>query len=337
MLNFPFRKKDSGPKVGLALGSGSARGWAHIGVIQALTEAGIQVDYIAGTSMGALVGAVFASGNIATLKEVALQLDWKQILHFFDVVFPRSGLIDGKKVTDFMRNHVQRKNIEELRLPFSAVSTDLVTGQEVVIKEGDVIEAVRASISIPGIFTPVRKDSMILVDGGLVNPVPVSVVRSMGADFVIAVDLNKGLVGQKGNKKNYDTKLNHREVSKRNKSKLAEKTKIFNALNKKLGTLDLPAINSIKQWLERDPLPSIFEVFLASISIMETQITVTKLKTDPADLLIQPNLGYMKFLELNRAQEAIEVGYQETRAQIGPLLDSSQLELRKKKKRFWLV
>lgn len=324
-------------KIGLALGSGSARGWAHIGVIQALTEAGIKVDYVAGTSIGALVGAVFASGNIATLKEVALQLDWKQIIYFFDVVFPRAGLIDGKKVTDFIRSHVKGENIEELHLPFCAVSTDLITGNEVVIREGDVIEAIRASISIPGIFTPVRKDEMILVDGGLVNPVPVSVVKNMGADFVIAIDLNHDLVGQRGLKKNSDSKLSRSNANKKDETRLAEKKKIFNALNKRLAKIDLPAFNQTKQWLTRDPLPSIFEVFMASINIMETQITVTKLKTDPPDLLIQPNLGYIKFLELNRAQEAIQVGYQETWDKIGPLLDSSHSGLRKKRKRYWLI
>lgn len=173
-------------KIGLALSSGSARGWAHIGVVRALAEAGIRVDYVAGTSIGAVVGAVYASGNIDALQEVALQLDWRQIAYFFDVVLPKSGLIDGKKVSAFIRSHVNGINIEELPIPFCAVSTDLATGDEVVIQSGDIIDAVRASISVPGIFTPVKKNGTFLVDGGLVNPVPVSVVRQMGADFVIA-------------------------------------------------------------------------------------------------------------------------------------------------------
>lgn len=185
-------------KVGLALGSGSARGWAHMGVIKALTEADIRVDYVAGTSIGAVVGAVYASGKIGALEDVALQLDWRQIVSFLDVVFPKSGLIDGKKIADFVRTHVTPKNIEDLTLPFCAISTDLETGSEVVIRKGDVIEAVRASISIPGIFTPVRRNGMILVDGGLVDPVPVRVVREMGADFVIAVDLNHDIIVKKG-------------------------------------------------------------------------------------------------------------------------------------------
>jgi len=186
VINIFHKKKGvRSKKIGLALGSGSARGLAHIGVIKALDEAGIRVDYIAGTSAGAVVGAVYASGRINSLENVVLQLDWKKIVYFFDVVFPKSGLIDGNKITDFIRNHVDEKNIEDLPLPFCAVSTDLATGNEVAIQEGDLIEAVRASISIPGIFTPVKKNDITLVDGGLVNPVPVSVVREMGAGFVI--------------------------------------------------------------------------------------------------------------------------------------------------------
>jgi len=197
-MNGIVHKNKHGPprKIGLALGSGSARGWAHIGVIKALTEVGVRVDYVAGTSVGAVVGAVYASGRIAALEDVVLQLDWKQIASFLDIVFPKSGLIDGNKIADFIRRHVEAKKIEDLPLPFCALATDLATGGEVAIQEGDIIEAVRASISVPGIFTPVRKDDMILVDGGLVNPVPVSMVREMGADFVIAVDLNHDIVGK---------------------------------------------------------------------------------------------------------------------------------------------
>ena len=158
-MNSIFHRKNrfAPGKVGLALGSGSARGWAHIGVIKALTEAGIRVDCIAGASIGALVGAVHASGKIDALEDIVLRLDWKQIASFLDVVFPKSGLIDGNKIADFVRAHVAPGNIEDLPLPFRAVSTDLETGSEVVIQEGDIIEAVRASISVPGIFTPVKK------------------------------------------------------------------------------------------------------------------------------------------------------------------------------------
>lgn len=185
-------------RVGLALGSGSARGWALIGVIEALIESGINVDFVAGTSIGALVGAVFSAGKLDKLKDVVIQLDWKKIVGLLDIVFPKSGLIDGKKVTDFIIGHIQTRSFSELNLPFGAVATNLVDGKEVTIREGNVIDAVRASISVPGFFAPVKINDMIIVDGGLVNPVPVNVLRDTGADFVIAVDLNHDIVEKRG-------------------------------------------------------------------------------------------------------------------------------------------
>ena len=312
--------QNSPKKIGLVLGSGSARGWAHIGVIRALAEAGIRVDCVAGTSIGALVGAVYASGKIDTLEDVALQLDWRQIVSFLDVVFPKSGLIDGEKVADFIRSHVQEKNIEDLPFPFRPVSTDLATGREVVIQDGDLIEAIRASISVPGIFTPVRKNGMILADGGLVNPVPVSVAKEMGADFVIAVDLNHDIVGKKGITKTSILNSSALAPGTRTGQSFIKGSKILDALNKRVGTLDFPAFSQIRQWMSKDPLPSIFEVLMSSVNIMETQITVTKLKTDPADLLIQPKLGHIRFLEFNRAQEAIAEGYREAKIRVDLLI-----------------
>jgi len=301
------------PKIGLALGSGSARGWAHIGVIKALTEAGIHVDYVAGTSVGAVVGAVYASGRIDSFKDVVLQLDWKKIASFLDVVFPKSGLIDGNRIAEFIRSHVGEKNIEDLSLPFCAVSTDLATGNEVVFQDGDIIEAVRASISVPGVFTPVRKSGAILVDGGLVNPVPVSVVREMGADLVIAVDLNHDIIDKKGLKKASITNSSALAHNPGTMQGLTKGSKILDALNNRLETLDLAALTHIRQWMARDPMPNIFEVLMTSINIMETQITATRLKADPPEALIQPHLGHIRFLEFNRAEEAIVAGYEETK------------------------
>lgn len=183
------------PRIGLALGSGSARGLAHIGVIQALREHGIPVHLVAGTSIGAVIGAVFASGNIEKLRDTYLGFDWRRVAYFMDVVFPRSGLIDGKRLSDFVREFVRSEQIENLPLPFTAVAADLATGEAILFRRGDLINAVRASFSVPGMFTPVRFAGRVLVDGGLVDPVPVGPARGMGADVVIAVDLNLGLVG----------------------------------------------------------------------------------------------------------------------------------------------
>ena len=300
-------------KIGLALGSGSARGWAHIGVIKALDEAGIRLDYVAGTSAGAVVGAVYASGRIESFKDVVLQLDWKRVVSYLDVVFPKTGLIDGNKIADFVRANVEKKNIEDLHLPFCAVSTELATGKEVAIQNGDIIDAVRASISTPGIFTPVKRNNAVLVDGGLVNPVPVSVVRKMGADLVIAVNLNHGIVEKRRTRKTHKP---NRSVCTSGAGTAHDSNKgsvIRKALHKRFDTLDIPALKHLRQWVSRDPVPNIFEIIIDSINIMEAQITAARLKTDPPDLLIQPDLGHIRFLEFNRAQEAIAAGYEATK------------------------
>lgn len=302
----PIKKKTG---IGLALGSGSARGWAHIGVIEALLSSGYEIEYVAGTSMGALVGAVFASGKLDRLKEIVLQIDWKQILSFVDITLPRSGLIDGKKVSNFIRNYVHIDDINSLPVKFSAVSTNLNNGREVVICEGDIIEAVRASISVPGIFTPVIKDNAVLVDGGLVNPVPVNVVRDMGAEFVIAVNLNHDIIEKKGY---YNYKYS--KFSSRKGVVYDDKIKniALKALNEKFEKIELPVLKQIKKWISKEPVPNIFEILLSAINIMEAQITTSRLKIYPPDLLIQPELGHIRFLEFNRAEEAIEAGYRET-------------------------
>jgi NTE family protein len=309
-----FHKKRARPKkIGLALGSGSSRGWAHIGVIKALTEAGIRIDYVAGTSIGAVVGSVFASGRIATLEDIVLQFDWKRIVYFLDIVFPKSGMIDGNKITEFIREQVRAKMIEELPIPFAAVSTDLATGREVVIREGDVIEAVRASISVPGIFTPINRAGMVLLDGGLVNPVPVSVVREMGADFVIAVDLNHDIISKKSDDRSVAPDAVPHTPETKNGQSPKKEDRILSALNAKFKSIDFSSFSNIRQWMPKNSMPNIFEVLLTSINIMETQITATRLKTDRPDLLIQPHLGHIRFLEFNKAQEAIAKGYEETK------------------------
>jgi NTE family protein len=178
------------PKVGLALGGGYARGLAHIGVLEVLERENIPVDIISGTSMGALVGALYArEREAAIIKKQATQLDWVSLATLIDPAIPRSGLITGRRVTNLLKRFIGDVTFQELGIPFACVATDIISGDEVVIKEGKVVDAVRASISIPVIFTAVKKDGRFLVDGGLVNNVPVSVARHMGADYIIAVDV----------------------------------------------------------------------------------------------------------------------------------------------------
>ena len=178
-------------KIGLAFGGGAARGWAHIGVLRALEELQIPVDAIAGTSMGALVGAVAAAGQLEAFEITALGLAAKDVArNFLDLTLPRAGLIEGQKIVRLIEQHLDVQRFEQLPIPYRAIATNLLDGSEVILSSGRIIEAVRASIAIPGIFTPVTREGALLADGGLVNPVPVSVVRTLGVDAVIAVDLN---------------------------------------------------------------------------------------------------------------------------------------------------
>ena len=178
-------------KVGLALGGGAARGLAHIGVLEVLQKEGIPIDMIAGTSAGAAVGAIYAQSKDATLiKNLVLSLDWKAATSLVDIALPRDGFIKGKKITDYLRTIIGGDiKFADLKIPLTCVATDILACEEVVIKEGSVVEGVRASISIPAVFALVRRKDRYLTDGGLVNPVPVSVVRGMGADFIIAVNV----------------------------------------------------------------------------------------------------------------------------------------------------
>lgn len=298
----------SAHKVGLALGSGSARGLAHIGVLRAIEDAGIKVDFIAGTSMGALIGAIYAAGKLEGLTERFLDFDWKSIVSLLDPVFPRSGLIDGQKIDDFVRAHVRATRIEDLPIPFHAVATCIMSGEEVVCRTGDLIEAVRASISVPGIFTPVRSNGRVLVDGGLVNPVPVSVARAMGADLVIAVDLNHDIVA--GRVSHPGSRANARPHAQTMERLLA-------------GLQTSPVLAQFEAWLHKEPLPGIFDVLLTSIDIMQARMTQTSLRQDKPDILIRPPLGAVRFMEFDRAEEIIEIGYRSAVQQLAGILPNT--------------
>ena len=293
------------PRLGLALGAGAARGMAHLGVLRELEEAGLAPDVVAGTSIGALVGGMYAAGKLDRLTEVALGLDWKQIARYFvEISFPRSGLIEGNKLTALLAEIVGEVELTELPLPFRAVTTNLMTGEEVVISDGDLVEAIRASIAVPGIFTPARRGDDLLVDGGLVNPVPVSVCRTMGAERVIAVDLNYGRVK--------DTRARNSTVKE--KSALASQRpnfdagQIFEWLERNTKQFDIELPNPLKSWMERHALPNVFDVLGNTLGIIESQIAATRLQVDKPDLLIQPNVGDIRFMDFVHVGEMIEEG-----------------------------
>lgn len=306
------------PKVGLALGSGSARGLAHVGVIRAIADAGIEVDVIAGSSMGALIGAIHAAGKLDELEASFRTFDWRKTASFFDVVLPKSGLLDGAKVSALVREHIPTETFEMLATPFAAVATDIVSGEEVVIRSGDVIEAVRASISVPGIFTPVRSNGHILVDGGLSNPVPVSAARALGADIVIAVDLNHGIIAGKNMKPMRGAADSANDNAAGIFSRWAgDYRQLMRDLKQRLLAGNEPASAQFRKWMSPEPMPSIFEVLLASINIMETRLSDTRLSLDRPDVIIQPPLGHIRFLEFGRAEEIIAIGYEHTQRQLG--------------------
>src|SRR5689334_9302446 len=271
------------PRIGLALGSGSARGWAHIGAIRALEERGVKFDLICGTSIGALVGAVYASGQLEQLEQWVTSLTWAKVWRLMDISF-KGGLIRGRTLFNLFRATFQDLDISELATPFGAVATELSSGREIWLRQGKVLDVVRASIAMPGLFTPVVRDGTVLVDGGLVNPVPVSMCRAFGAEIVIAVDLSWGKLGP------------YRSMGR-----------------------DLPAAPQEEpSWIGRmlgagrkrdEPaLPSIFEVFNTALDIVEQRVARSRLSGEPADVLITPLLPNFRTMEYHRAREAIAEG-----------------------------
>ena len=304
---------NSPKKIGLALGSGAARGWAHIGVINALEELGVRIDCVAGTSIGALVGSAYAGGKLKALEDITLKLDRRMLLSFIDPGFSNSGLIDGGRLAEFIRENVDIGDIEKFPVSFRAVSTDILRGEEVVIDKGDVIEAIRSSISIPGIFTPVKSGDTLLVDGALVNPLPVSVARDMGADFVIAVDVNYGTQEFPGVKEKKKLKIPSTES--RSEEDDVEYTpdtpweKMLAKLGGNVARFEHMVRTHLDEIIEFRQLPNIFEVLLASYNILEVQITETRLKSDKPDVLLRPGCARLGFLDLDQAREAIDKGY----------------------------
>ena len=286
----------AGKRVGLALGSGSARGLAHIGVLRALVESGIRIDLVAGTSMGAFVGAMFAAGKLDELEKEFRNMGWQGIASLVDPVFPRSGLIDGLKIGEFVRRHVAQPDIESLPIPFRAVATDISTGEEVAIESGNLIEAVRASIAVPGVFNPVRCNGRVFVDGGLVDPVPVGAARAMGAEVVIAVDLNHDIV---------TNRLTRPAADENGKPIVQAMTRVLENFQ----PLEHPMLIQFREWLEREPLPGIVDVMLASLYIMQARIAQATLQMDRPEVLIQPPLGAVRFLEFDQASDIIDIGY----------------------------
>ena len=277
------------PRVGLALGSGSARGWAHVGVIRALEQAGIRPDLVCGTSIGALVGAAYAAGELDRFEHWLLGLSIADVLSFMDLHL-NGGVIKGERLMAFFRRNFVDRPIEELSMPFAAVATALHTGAEVWLREDSTVDAVRASIALPALFTPVLREGRMLVDGGLVNPVPVSLARAMGADVVIAVDLSSDILGR------------HLNEAREPEAPAAEASEWMRKLQENLSAL-MPARED-----DAPRLPSMLDVVASSINIMQVRISRSRMAGEPPDLIVTPRLSHLGLLDFHRTSEAIEEG-----------------------------
>jgi NTE family protein len=281
--------KQKKPRVGLALGSGSARGWAHIGVIRALEKAGVRADIVCGTSIGALVGAAYAAGEIDRLERWVLGLGVGDVVGFMDIGLS-GGVLRGDRLMEFFRRNLADRSIEQLGLPFAAVATSLRRGAEVWLRSGPILDAVRASIALPGLFEPVRWEGSLLVDGGLVNPVPVSLARAMGADIVVAVDLGSDVLGRRF-RAQPDLEAPAGGVQK-----------WMRELRENLGALageDSP---------EELATPSIPDVLATCMDIVQVRIARSRLAGEPPEVLVTPRLARLRLLDFHRAKEAIDEG-----------------------------
>jgi NTE family protein len=257
-------------------------------VIRALEEAGVRPDVVCGTSIGALVGAAYAAGELTRLESWVLKLQIKDIVGLADLG-RGAGLLKGDRLMQFFRDHFEDRPLELLKLPFAAVATSLQTGAEVWLRSGSTLDAVRASIALPGIFTPVRKDGALLVDGGMANPIPVSLAHAMGADIVIAVDLGSDLLGRR-----------FRKVAAPETPDSAPSW--MRKLRENLGAL------APEKSPGEPPMPAMMDVLSACMDIVLVRIARSRMAGEPPEVLVTPRLAHFRLFDFQRAEEAIAEG-----------------------------
>lgn len=294
-------------RIGLALGDGAARGWAHIGVLRALREMGITPDIVCGTSIGALVGAAWVTGEFDEFAHWVERLTRRQVFTLLDLRFA-GGLIAGQSLLNALEKSIPNRDIGDCETIYGAVATDLVYGNEVWLREGSILSATRASFALPGLFSPHRHDGRWLVDGGLVNPVPVSLCRAFGADVVIAVDLNADL-------------LQRHKIAAPSGSELDDEEALADDGEES-------PFDRLSQWVSPllgydrgEQAPSILEVIGRSINIMSIRITRSRMAGDPPDILLAPRLGHIGLMDFHRGKETIGVGEAETKESSESLLE----------------
>lgn len=305
-------------KIGLALGSGASRGWAHIGVIKALRKYGIEPDVVCGCSIGAVVGASYVTSNLENLERWITSLTRLELAKYAELSF-RSGLVNKQRLNDDFTKNVcpEGTEIQSLNKLFGTVATDLQTGREVWFTEGDVLTAVWPSISMPGLFPPVNFENKWLVDGGLVNPVPVSMCRSLGADVVIAVDLNSDIVGKHSRATAEEVAVKKaKDVSKKINQDPDGKPSndLFGSLKETIQ--DYSSTLFPEQENEAPEAPGLFDTIAGSVNIMQDRITRSRMAGDPPDVLLSPRLAHISLMEFYRAEEVIQIGYDLTLKQL---------------------
>ncbi|MGB6118290.1 MAG: patatin family protein [Mesorhizobium sp.] len=273
--------------VSLALGGGAARGWSHIGVLRALDEAGIEISMIAGTSIGALVGGCYLAGKLDQLEDFARSLTRRRLFGLLDLNLRGSGLFGGMKLDARMQEHLAGVTFEDLPKPFVCVATEIRTGHEVWISSGQLVTAMRASYALPGVFEPVRSNRRVLVDGALVNPVPVSVCRAYEQPLVVAVNLHYDLFGR--------------------------------AAVVRHSAIDDVETDRIHPPTERESRIGITGVMVEAFNIIQDRISRARLAGDPPDLSLQPRLSHIGLTEFHRADELIRIGYETTKARLHDL------------------
>ncbi len=290
----------SNRQVGLALGSGASRGWAHIGVLHELLRAGIEPRVVCGTSIGALVGAAYVNGSLDALQDWVRRLTRRDVVRYMDIeLFGRGGLATMERLFQFLRGLLGDAQMERLPKAFAAVATDIKSGREIWLQQGSLLAAVRASAALPGLFTPVRHGDQWLVDGGLVNPVPVSVCRALGADIVIAADLNTGLVGK-------HTAAKERETEAEAMLSASARGGLAGQITASLRRGTDSLVGQLRR--THPEMPHLFEVLAGSLNVMQDRITRSRMAGDPPDILLMPRLRHLALLEFDRAEEAIEEG-----------------------------
>jgi len=282
------------PGVALALGGGAARGWSHIGVLRALDEAGIRIDMIAGTSIGALVGGCYLAGKLDELEEFARSLTKRKVFGLLDFHWGGNGLFGGMKLTQRMEQHIAGVTFADLPRPLVCVAAEIRTGHEIWLSSGNLISAMRASYALPGVFEPVVCNGRVLVDGALVNPVPVSACRAHEQRLVVAVNLHYDLFG--------------RAAVIKHSADMPDGTGADAA--------DLVVDRGPRA---RESRIGITGVMVEAFNIIQDRIARARMAGDPPDLALMPKLGHIGLTDFHRADESIRLGYEATKAQISEL------------------